>query len=126
MIEKHENHKPIVRCDVCGSKIDDVGYAASETEHFCEDCHTPADQEFRICVHCGLPMVDGMTNEGNEMGADFHCHEECFEAAMDDRYGKGEWRKNPSGEEGEYGGYYDELLEDGTWEDTGIFYTQWY
>jgi hypothetical protein len=130
------NDKNVVKCDGCGTIIESHGSMACEStgdasfineeEHFCDECSTPANQEFVICDHCGLPMIDGMCNDGSWVIYDFNCHEECFEAAMDERYGKGRWRLNPSGEPGEYNGYYDELLEDGTWEDTGIFYTEWY
>lgn len=116
----------VVKCDGCGDVIKFSGAMASEDEHFCDECSTPANQEFVICVHCGEPMIDGMTNDGGWVTYDFNCHEQCFDAAMDERYGNGRWRENPSGEPGEYNGYYDELLEDGTWEDTGIFYTEWY
>ena len=42
---------------------------------------------------------------------------------MDEDYGKGKWRA--SDEEGEYEGWYEYLNEDGEWEDTGVFYTEW-
>lgn len=111
----------VVKCDGCGKVIKHSGTMASETEHFCDECSTPANQEFRICDHCGKPMVDGMTDL-----CDFYCHEKCFERAMDARYPDG-WRINPSGDEGPCGGYYDSLYKpDGSWNDTGIFYTTWY
>lgn len=126
------------KCAKCGGEIDYSGYfPATHTDDgilieddkpLCDECGEKLDErrEFRICDYCGKPMGEGMTNEGNGLGADFHCHEgKCFEEAMNSLYGEGRWRENPSGEEGEYGGYYDELLENGTWEDTGIFYTQW-
>jgi len=116
----------VAKCDGCGCVIEDWGSYGENGEHFCADCSTQANQEFRICVHCGLPLIDGFTNEGNDMGADFHCHQECFESAMNKRYGVGKWKQNGTDDEGEYGGYYDELLDDGTWEDTGIYYTQYY
>jgi hypothetical protein len=41
---------------------------------------------------------------------------------MDKKYGKGQWRSTD--EPGEYDGFY-EAFENGMWEDTGIFYTEW-
>ena len=84
----------------------------------------------RICDYCHRSMTSGMTNEGNGFDAAFRCHEECFEEAMNSRYGQGMWRLNPDyaadcSTEGEYGGYYDALCESGAWEDTGIYYTEW-
>ena len=47
----------------------------------------------RICIVCGKHMHDGMTDEDG-----FYCHEECFEQAMDERYGT--WRAvNDDGQE---------------------------
>lgn len=74
--------------------------------------------DIRICEWCGTPMDEGfMIDDGT-----FYSCDECFESAMNEEYGNGNWR--PS-DEGEYGGYY-EHLKNNTWEDTGIFWTQWY
>ena len=75
--------------------------------------------EIRFCDECGSPIDQGfMVDDGS-----FYSCEECFESAMDHAYGKGNWRSTD--EEGSYGGYY-EYLDVDTWEDTGIFWTQWY
>ena len=42
---------------------------------------------------------------------------------MNKAYGKGKWRGTD--EEGYYGGFYEYLQDDGEWEDTGVFYTEW-
>lgn len=73
----------------------------------------------RFCEICGKPYDTGFTAGCG----DWYCCEECFESTMDNDYGKGKWR--PSDEEGEYEGWYEYLREDGIWEDTGIFYTEW-
>lgn len=75
--------------------------------------------EIRFCEECGIPFDAGfMAGDG-----DWYSCEECFDDAMDRTYGKGKWR--PSEEEGSDGGWY-EYLEEDEWEDTGIFYTEWY
>jgi hypothetical protein len=75
--------------------------------------------EIRFCEECGTPFDAGfMANDGG-----WYSCEECFESAMDRTYGKGKWR--PSEYEGAYGGWYEYLDED-EWEDTSIFYTEWY
>lgn len=75
--------------------------------------------EVRFCEICGKPYDKGFTAGNGE----WYCCEECFEKTMDEDYGKGKWR--PSDEEGEYEGWYEYLNEDGVWEDTGVFYTEW-
>lgn len=75
--------------------------------------------EIRFCEECGKPFDAGyIAGDG-----DWYCCEECFKPAMDKTYGKGNWR--PSEEEGEYGGWY-EAVEVDEWEDTSIYYTEWY
>lgn len=109
-----------VKCDGCGAVIEHSGTMASETEHFCDECSTPANQEFRICERCGCVMVEGFVIGD----ACTTLCEDCFEPWMDENCPEG-WRENPSGEEGEYGGYYDEMI-DGEWVDTGAYWTEWY
>ena len=76
--------------------------------------------EIRFCEECGRPFNAGyMAGNG-----DWYCCEDCFEKEMDDTYGKDKWR--PSDEEGEWEGWYEYLNSNGEWEDTGIFYTEWY
>ena len=75
--------------------------------------------EVRFCEQCGKPYDMGYTAGNGE----WYCCEECFEKTMDEDYGKGKWRT--SDEEGEYEGWYEYLNEDGVWEDTGVFYTEW-
>ena len=41
---------------------------------------------------------------------------------MDKDYGKENWK--PTDEEGEYGGFY-EYLNNGEWQDAGIYWTEW-
>ena len=75
--------------------------------------------EIRFCEECGKPMDEGfLIDDGS-----FYSCEDCFEEAMNNRYGEGNWQA--ATQEGEWGGWYECLIED-TWEDTGIFWTQWY
>ena len=75
--------------------------------------------EIRFCDKCGKPYDAGyMAGDG-----EWYSCEECFESVMDGYFGKGKWQ--PSEEEGRYGGYYEYLNDDGEWEDTGAFYTEW-
>lgn len=78
--------------------------------------------QIRFCSYCGKPMNAGFTDLGdfNEV---YLC-EECFESAMNFYFGAGKWRSTD--EPGEYDGYYEALDDSGKWEDTGIFYTEWY
>lgn len=75
----------------------------------------------RVCERCGKPFQFGYTTDG---GWHYFC-EECFTDGMNELFGEGKWRENKTGDCGEYGGFYDELLPDGTWEDTGFYYTEW-
>lgn len=75
--------------------------------------------EIRFCEECGKPFDAGFTAGDGE----WYCCEDCFESVMDRDYGKGKWRATE--EEGEYGGFY-EYLDNNRWEDTAIFYTEWY
>ena len=75
--------------------------------------------EIRFCEECGKPFDAGfIAGDG-----DWYCCGGCFDDAMDKTYGEGKWR--PTDEEGEYGGFY-ESFDGNVWEDTGIFYTEWY
>ena len=76
--------------------------------------------EVRICEECGKPFDAGYTVDSGW----YYCCEECFEEMMDRDYGKGKWQGTD--DQGEYGGYYAYLNDDGEWEDTGIYYTEWY
>lgn len=73
----------------------------------------------RFCDVCGKPIQEGYMSDD---GCYYSC-EDCFEADMDESYGKGKWRATE--EEGEYGGFYEALDDNGKWEDTTIFYTEW-
>ena len=75
--------------------------------------------EIRFCEECGSPMVNGFTADDGQ----WYCCEDCFVPAMDNEYGRGNWHVTTN--EGEYGGFY-EALSNGKWEDTGIYYTEWY
>lgn len=89
--------------------------AEYEIQEALEECGI----EIRFCDECGSPMDQGfMVEDGS-----FYSCEDCFESAMDHTYGKGNWRATD--EEGEWGGYY-EYLDVDVWEDTGIFWTNWY
>lgn len=75
--------------------------------------------QIRFCEECGKPFDAGfIAGDG-----DWYCCEGCFDGAMDQTYGKGKWR--PTDEEGEYGGFYENLDGD-EWVDTSIYYTEWY
>lgn len=75
--------------------------------------------EIRFCEECGKPFDAGfIAGDG-----DWYCCEECFDCAMNKTYGEGQWR--PSKDEGEYGGWYENLDGD-EWVDTAIYYTEWY
>lgn len=75
--------------------------------------------EIRFCEICGKPYDKGYMVDGGF----WYCCEDCFEATMDNFYGKGKWRA--SEEEGEWGGWYEYLNDEDEWEDTGIYYTEW-
>ena len=77
--------------------------------------------EIRFCKECGIPFDAGYTDE---WGWEYFC-EDCFDDDYRDRvYGKGRWKCTDH--VGEHGGYYAYLNDDGEWEDTGIYYTEWY
>ena len=76
--------------------------------------------EIRFCEECGKPFDAGFMVDGGF----WYCCEDCFNDAMDKSYGKGKWRGVD--EEGDNGGFYECQEVDGSWEDTGIFYTEWY
>ena len=76
--------------------------------------------EIRFCEECGKPFDAGFVADG----CFWYCCEDCFECAMNESYGKGRWRGTE--QEGEYGGFYECLRDNGEWEDTSIFYTEWY
>ena len=76
--------------------------------------------EIRFCEICGIPMDQGYTTDCGG----WYCCEDCFEGAMDEDYGKGKWRGTD--EDGIDGGFYEALDEDDEWEDTGVYWTQWY
>lgn len=75
--------------------------------------------EVRFCEVCGKPYDAGYI-VGNGY---WYCCEDCFETAMDCDYGKGKWRA--AEEEGIYDGWYEYLNDNGEWEDTGVYYTEW-
>ncbi len=92
----------------------------SGVEHEIRETLEEYGTQIRFCDHCGMPIDEGfMIDDGS-----FYSCEDCFESIMDKYYGKDKWRDTD--DEGEWGGYYEWLKNDGTWEDTGIFWTQWY
>ena len=75
--------------------------------------------DIRFCEECGKPFDAGfIAGDG-----DWYCCGSCFDDAMDQTYGEGQWR--PTNEEGEYGGFY-ENFDGNVWVDTSIYYTEWY
>ena len=112
-----ENDCVVMYCDNVKYIIDtEVFDAEMEIQSVLEDNH---GIEIRFCEECGKPYDAGFT-AGN---GDWYCCEECFENAMNETYGVGKWRA--SADIGEYDGWYEYQKEDGTWEDTGIYYTEW-
>lgn len=96
-----------------------LGQTGYEVEMIIQTCLEEHGIDIRFCEECGIPFDAGyMADDGS-----WYSCEECFENAMDRTYGKGKWR--PSEYEGEYGGWYEHLDGD-EWEDTSIFYTEWY
>jgi hypothetical protein len=88
-------------------------------EEFIEDVLSAHKIEVRFCEECGKPYDAGyIAGDG-----DWYCCEDCFEGVMNRDYGEGKWRGTD--EEGYYGGYYEHLEDDGEWEDTGIYWTEW-
>ena len=75
--------------------------------------------EVRFCEECGRPYDKGYTIDGGF----WYCCEDCFNTAMDSHYGADKWRA--SQEEGADGGWYEYLNDEGKWEDTGVYYTEW-
>lgn len=122
MIEKL-NGCPIVKCDGCGEVIDACGWLGYDIEeHYCDDCYANGKaegraDEFCICMECGMPMVEGYTDDGT-----FYACEGCFDAAMLDYFG--EYREV---DDDGCNGYY-EWFEprECTWNATGVYWTQWY
>lgn len=91
----------------------------SDAEGLIEDVLAEHKIEVRYCSECGKPYDAGyVAGDG-----DWYCCEDCFKGVMDRDYGEGKWRGTD--EEGCYGGYYEYLQDDGEWEDTGIYYTEW-
>ena len=75
--------------------------------------------EVRFCSHCGCLMNDGFMQEG---GWWYSCNE-CFREAMNDKFGKGEWRSNLDADDDEP--YYEYLDNNQEWLDAEIFWTTW-
>ena len=75
--------------------------------------------EIRFCEECGKPYDKGYVMDD---GFWYIC-EDCFNTAMDSRYGANKWRA--SDEEGADDGWYEYINDDGEWEDTAIYYTEW-
>lgn len=108
MVIDKDNHYKIDINDKFDAQqeIQDILYDTYKTEvRFCEECGKPYDMGF-------------MAGDG-----DWYCCEDCFEESMDKCYGEGKWRGTD--EEGCNGGFYESLQDNGEWEDTGIFWTEW-
>lgn len=90
-----------------------------DAEEFIRDILEAQKIEVRFCEECGKPYDAGYI-AGN---GDWYCCEECFEDVMNRDYGEGKWKGVD--EEGEWGGFYAHLNDDGEWEDTGIYWTEW-
>lgn len=107
----------LIKCCKCGELIND-GRMTYAGECYCEECapENEPTHEFRVCIHCGKPMTEGMTD-----CARFYVHEGCFADAMSERYAA--WREvDDDGCDGYYE-WYDP--RDDEWCGTGIFYTEW-
>ena len=97
--------------------------------NLCDGCHNAWAEiqdilqdnygiEIRLCEECGKPMDVGyIAGDG-----DWYCCEDCFEEAMNEAFGEGNWRKTET--EGSRGGFY-EYLDGEEWVDTGIYDTAW-
>lgn len=81
-----------------------------------------SENGFRVCSVCGSPTAAGWTDE--ETGKVFCCQEE-FEADMDERYGKGNWRPTPEDEYCSYDSaeYQYRENENSPWEPEPSYYT---
>lgn len=111
----------IVKCDGCGEIITQCGTMCESddgktTLHFCDDCSSPANQDFRICMVCGQPMIEGYTDGGN-----FYACEKHFEKAMTETYVN--WREV---DDDFCDGYYEWYEPREGWCGTGIYWTTWY
>lgn len=123
-IAANSDNRIIIRCDDCGEIIKQRGYMCDDENgdhmlHFCPDCNYGSGcGEFRVCDACGLPMVEGMSND-----ATFNAHfGHCFEVEMNRRFD--EWAKI---DEDAFGGWYIYKMDnDDTWHSTGIKEMQWY
>lgn len=90
-----------------------------DAEEFISDILEEHKIEVRFCEECGKPYDAGYTAGDG----DWYCCEECFEGVMNRDYGEGKWRG--TNEEGDNGGFYEYLNDDGEWEDTGAYWTEW-
>lgn len=93
---------------------------SDDSEYIIQEILEDNKIEIRFCEECGKPFDAGFVADGGF----WYCCEDCFDGAMDESYGKGKWRGTE--EEGDYGGFYEYLNDDGEWEDTSIYYTEWY
>lgn len=91
-----------------------------EVEYEIQDILEEHKIEIRFCEICGKPFDAGFTADDGG----WYCCEDCFEGAMNKDYGEGKWRGTD--EEGSYGGFYEYLNDGDEWEDTGIYWTEWY
>lgn len=90
-----------------------------DAEEFISDILSAQKIEVRFCEECGKPYDAGyIAGDG-----DWYCCEECFEGVMNRDYGEGKWKGVD--EESEWGGFYAYLNNDGAWEDTSIYWTEW-
>ena len=79
------------------------------------------DIPFRICMACGCPMDEGFTDD---IGETYFCSFEEFAQDMDLRYGKGNWRAEPTGKRDWCYEYREDIESE--WLPEISFYTQWY
>lgn len=98
------------------NRFDDEISPETEIRAILEDIY---GANIRFCEVCGIPYDMGFIAGDGE----WYCCQSCFESAMNKDYGEGNWRGTD--DEGEYGGFYEYLNNDGEWEDTGIYYTEW-
>lgn len=77
--------------------------------------------DLRFCTVCGAPMDSGWTDN---FGSFYCCSESEFNELMNQEYGEGNWRVEPTGEE-EWN-YETRKSENDEWIPNDAFYTEWY
>lgn len=107
-----------ISMEVDGLRYVRNAYSGDVCEYIQEAFENETGLEMRFCDECGKPFDAGYTAEDGS----WYCCEECFKPTMHRDYGN-DWRSTDHA--GDNGGYYEYLKEDGEWEDTGVYYTEW-